>query len=170
MKPLVLKEISEAIGVHESTVSRATTRKYMLTPRGLFELKYFFSSHVQNRPGRHHQCNSRQGTAAGVAGEGTDRQPPERSGPVRAVTPDRNNSGQEDRGQVPRVTGNRVVERTQAALPALPFLNDCMNESSMTRQLFIGIRLGIWICNPSRSHKTYEHGPKGRKRQIHPPH
>lgn len=51
MKPLVLKEISEAIGVHESTVSRATTRKYMLTPRGLFELKYFFSSHVRTERG-----------------------------------------------------------------------------------------------------------------------
>ena len=51
MKPLVLKEISEAIGVHESTVSRATTRKYMLTPRGIFELKYFFSSHVQTDNG-----------------------------------------------------------------------------------------------------------------------
>lgn len=51
MKPLVLKEVSEAIGVHESTVSRATTRKYMLTPRGLFELKYFFSSHVKTDRG-----------------------------------------------------------------------------------------------------------------------
>jgi RNA polymerase sigma-54 factor len=47
MRPLVLKDIAERIGVHESTVSRATTRKYMLTPRGLFELKYFFSSHVR---------------------------------------------------------------------------------------------------------------------------
>ena len=51
MKPMVLKDISEAIGVHESTVSRATTRKYMLTPRGLFELKYFFSSHVRTDRG-----------------------------------------------------------------------------------------------------------------------
>lgn len=51
MKPLVLKDISETIGVHESTVSRATTRKYMLTPRGLFELKYFFSSHVRTDHG-----------------------------------------------------------------------------------------------------------------------
>lgn len=47
MQPLILKEVSEAVGVHESTVSRATTRKYMLTPRGIFELKYFFSSHVK---------------------------------------------------------------------------------------------------------------------------
>ena len=51
MRPLVLKEVAENIGVHESTVSRATTRKYMLTPRGLFELKYFFSSHVRTDRG-----------------------------------------------------------------------------------------------------------------------
>lgn len=51
MKPMILKDISELIEVHESTVSRATTRKYMLTPRGLFELKYFFSSHVRTDRG-----------------------------------------------------------------------------------------------------------------------
>jgi RNA polymerase sigma-54 factor len=51
MQPLVLKDIAEAVGVHESTVSRATTRKYMLTPRGLYELKYFFSSHVRTEQG-----------------------------------------------------------------------------------------------------------------------
>ena len=51
MKPLILKEVSEQVGVHESTVSRATTRKYMLTPRGIFELKYFFSSHVRTLSG-----------------------------------------------------------------------------------------------------------------------
>jgi len=51
MKPLVLREVAEAIGVHESTVSRATTRKYMLTPRGVYELKYFFSSHVHTDQG-----------------------------------------------------------------------------------------------------------------------
>jgi RNA polymerase sigma-54 factor len=51
MRPLVLREISESVGVHESTVSRATTRKYMLTPRGIYELKYFFSSHVRTEDG-----------------------------------------------------------------------------------------------------------------------
>lgn len=51
MKPLVLKDIADNVGVHESTVSRATTRKYMLTPRGLYELKYFFSSHVRTGRG-----------------------------------------------------------------------------------------------------------------------
>jgi RNA polymerase sigma-54 factor len=52
MKPLILKEVADLIGVHESTVSRATTRKYMLTPRGLFELKYFFSSYVRTIDGK----------------------------------------------------------------------------------------------------------------------
>ena len=46
MKPLVLHDIAEVLGMHESTISRVTTRKYMHTPRGIFELKYFFSSHV----------------------------------------------------------------------------------------------------------------------------
>ena len=46
MKPLILAEIAEAVELHESTISRVTSRKYMATPRGVFELKYFFSSHV----------------------------------------------------------------------------------------------------------------------------
>ena len=46
MKPLVLHDIAEVLGMHESTISRVTTRKYMHSPRGLYELKYFFSSHV----------------------------------------------------------------------------------------------------------------------------
>ncbi len=46
MKPLVLKDIAEELEMHESTISRVTTQKYMHTPRGIFEFKYFFSSHV----------------------------------------------------------------------------------------------------------------------------
>ena len=46
LKPLVLKDVADDIGVHESTVSRATNGKYVQTPRGLFELKYFFASSV----------------------------------------------------------------------------------------------------------------------------
>jgi RNA polymerase sigma-54 factor len=51
MRPLVLRDVAEQLGIHESTVSRATANKYMLTPRGLYELKYFFSSHVQTTQG-----------------------------------------------------------------------------------------------------------------------
>jgi RNA polymerase sigma-54 factor len=46
MKPLVLHDIAEAVDLHESTISRVTTQKYMVTPSGIYELKYFFSSHV----------------------------------------------------------------------------------------------------------------------------
>ncbi len=51
MKPLVLADIAEAVDMHESTISRVTTRKYLHTPRGIFELKYFFSSHVSTDSG-----------------------------------------------------------------------------------------------------------------------
>ena len=51
MRPLVLREIADTLGLHESTVSRVTTQKYMATPRGIFELKYFFGSHVATEAG-----------------------------------------------------------------------------------------------------------------------
>ncbi len=51
MKPLVLREIADTVNLHESTVSRVTTQKYMLTPHGTFELKYFFGSHVATDTG-----------------------------------------------------------------------------------------------------------------------
>ena len=56
MKPLVLHDIAEAVGMHESTISRVTTQKFMHTPRGIYELKYFFSSHVSTSEGG--ECSS----------------------------------------------------------------------------------------------------------------
>jgi RNA polymerase sigma-54 factor len=51
MRPLVLRDVADAVGLHESTISRVTTQKYMLTPRGIYELKYFFGSHVETDTG-----------------------------------------------------------------------------------------------------------------------
>ncbi|WP_081024067.1 RNA polymerase factor sigma-54, partial [Ralstonia solanacearum] len=51
MRPLVLREIADTLGLHESTISRVTTNKYMATPMGTFELKYFFGSHVSTETG-----------------------------------------------------------------------------------------------------------------------
>ncbi len=51
MQPMVLREIAEAVSMHESTISRVTNQKYMHTPRGVFEFKYFFSSHVSTADG-----------------------------------------------------------------------------------------------------------------------
>jgi RNA polymerase sigma-54 factor len=51
MRPMILRDIAEAVGMHESTISRVTSGKYMHTPRGVFELRYFFSSHVEGADG-----------------------------------------------------------------------------------------------------------------------
>ncbi|QBL08274.1 RNA polymerase factor sigma-54 [Rheinheimera sp. D18] len=56
MKPMVLNDVAEMVGMHESTISRVTTQKYMHTPRGIFELKFFFSSHVSTETGG--ECSS----------------------------------------------------------------------------------------------------------------
>lgn len=56
MKPLTLADIASAVGMHESTISRVTTQKYLYTPRGVYELKYFFSSHVPTDKGG--ECSS----------------------------------------------------------------------------------------------------------------
>ena len=58
MKPLVLRDVAEAIGMHESTISRVTTNKYMHTPRGVFEFKYFFSSHLSTTGGEEQSSTS----------------------------------------------------------------------------------------------------------------
>ena len=51
MEPLILKDVAETVEMHESTISRVTTAKYMHTPRGVFEFRYFFSSHVDAADG-----------------------------------------------------------------------------------------------------------------------
>jgi len=52
LKPLVLRDVAEKIAMHESTVSRVTANKYMATPRGMYELKYFFTASIQGADGR----------------------------------------------------------------------------------------------------------------------
>ena len=56
MRPMILQDVASQLDVHESTVSRVTTQKYMYTPQGVVELKFFFSSHVKNAQGQH--CSS----------------------------------------------------------------------------------------------------------------
>jgi RNA polymerase sigma-54 factor len=58
MKPLVLRDVAESIAMHESTISRVTTNKYMHTPRGVFEFKYFFSSHLSTDDGEEQSSTS----------------------------------------------------------------------------------------------------------------
>ncbi|MBT8107441.1 MAG: RNA polymerase factor sigma-54 [Gammaproteobacteria bacterium] len=58
MRPMILRDVAEEIGMHESTISRVTTNKYMHTPRGVFEFKYFFSSHLASDSGEDQSSTS----------------------------------------------------------------------------------------------------------------
>jgi RNA polymerase sigma-54 factor len=58
LRPLILRDIAEAIGMHESTVSRVTTNKYLASPRGIYELKYFFSSAIAGTTGATHSAEA----------------------------------------------------------------------------------------------------------------
>jgi RNA polymerase sigma-54 factor len=75
MRPLILSEIAEQVEMHESTISRATTNKYMHTPRGVFELKYFFSSHVRNEDGSEHSSTAIQALIKRMVSEENQKKP-----------------------------------------------------------------------------------------------
>ena len=75
MRPLVLREIAETLGLHESTVSRVTTQKFMLTPRGIFELKYFFGSHVSTETGGACSATAIRALIKQMVGEEDTRKP-----------------------------------------------------------------------------------------------
>jgi RNA polymerase sigma-54 factor len=73
MRPMVLRDIAEAIEMHESTVSRVTTSKYMHTPRGVFEFRYFFSSHLASDDGEQSSTAVRAKIRKLVAGEDPEK-------------------------------------------------------------------------------------------------
>jgi len=73
MRPMVLRDVAEAIEMHESTVSRVTTNKYMHTPRGVFEFRYFFSSHVAGEEGEQSSTAVRAKIRKLVSGEDPDK-------------------------------------------------------------------------------------------------
>jgi RNA polymerase sigma-54 factor len=73
MRPMVLRDVAEAIEMHESTVSRVTTSKYMHTPRGVFEFRYFFSSHVPGEEGEQSSTAVRAKIRKLVSGENSEK-------------------------------------------------------------------------------------------------
>ena len=111
MKPLVLHDISESLEMHESTISRVTTRKYMHTPRGIYELKYFFFQPRQYCRGRRgvvdsHSCRHQKLIAAENA-----TKPLSDSKIARRVCRPRRQRGATHRRQVPRGHGDSAVKR-----------------------------------------------------------
>lgn len=75
MRPLVLREIAEELELHESTISRVTTHKYMLTPRGVYELKYFFGSHVATDAGGECSATAIRALIKQMVGEENPKKP-----------------------------------------------------------------------------------------------
>lgn len=75
MKPMVLADIAAVVEMHESTISRVTSRKYMHTPRGVFELKYFFSSHVASTTGGEVSSTAIRALIKKLTGEENPRKP-----------------------------------------------------------------------------------------------
>lgn len=75
MRPLVLREIADTLGLHESTISRVTTQKFMLTPHGMFELKYFFGSHVATEAGGEASSTAIRALIAQLTGAEDPRNP-----------------------------------------------------------------------------------------------
>ena len=113
MKPLVLHDIAEAVGMHESTISRVTTQKYMHTPRGIFELKYFFSSHVSTAEGG----NARPPRSARSSRNWWPRKMRkaiERQQDRWFTGGTGHSSGSPHRRQIPRIPGHSPFERAQA--------------------------------------------------------
>lgn len=85
MQPLVLREVAETIDMHESTVSRVTTRKYLHTPRGIFEFKYFFSSGVGTDGGGNASATAVQALIKKLVGQEDRRKPYSDQALVRAL-------------------------------------------------------------------------------------
>ena len=108
MKPLVLREIADELGLHESTISRVTTAKYMATPHGTFELKYFFGSSLNTEAG---------GNASSTAVRALIQQLVDAEDPVKPLSDSQLSSMLEEQGiQVAR----RTVAKYREALKIAP--------------------------------------------------
>ena len=121
LKPMILRDVAEAVGMHESTISRVTTNKYVHTPQGLFELKYFFNSSIRRvadediasreREAGDQEDHRRRGQANPLQRSGDREDPREaRRHPDRAP----------HRREVPRDARHPLVEQAQEAVLSGP--------------------------------------------------
>ena len=111
LKPLTMVQVAEVVGVHETTVSRAVSGKYMQTPQGIFEMKYFFTAGIQTASGTRHVQHQREGHDRGHLQGGRSRQTALGSG----SGPDAQGKGHRDRPP----HGGEVSHRAEH--PALQF-------------------------------------------------
>ena len=127
MHPLVLREVAEEVGMHESTISRVTTRKYMHTPRGTFELKYFFSSGVSTEDRRQRLGHGHPGHAAQADRRGKPAQAIVRPVAGRSSEKNRHPRGPTHGGQVSRRHAHPQFQRAPARqLNGMSVLRNCL--------------------------------------------
>ena len=118
LRPLTLQDVASKIGMHESTVSRVTTGKYVQTPRGVFELKFFFSSGLDTRDGEEISAKSAKAIIPELIEREDSQGPPVR--PEARRDPEGPGAGHRPphRGQVPRAAPHPERAFPQASLMA----------------------------------------------------
>ncbi len=115
MEPLILKDVAEAVEMHESTISRVTTAKYMHTPRGVFEFRYFFSSHVEAADGTEMSSIAiRAKIKKLISQENPDESVSDSQARGNSVAR-RHTGGQAHGCQISRRHADRPVQRTEAS-------------------------------------------------------
>lgn len=113
MKPMVLNDVAEEVEMHESTISRVTTQKYMHTPRGIFELKYFFSSHVNTDSGGECSSTAIRALIKKTGRGGKPGQTFERQQDRRLADGTRHNGGKKNHRKIPRIVVYSTIKPTQ---------------------------------------------------------
>ena len=109
MKPMVLADIAQAVEMHESTISRVTTQKFLHSPRGIFELKYFFSSHVNTDSGGEASSTAIRALVKKLIAAENPAKPLSDS-KLATLLSDQDHRGAAHRRQVPRVFVHPAVE------------------------------------------------------------
>ena len=161
LKPMILRDVAEAVGMHESTISRVTTNKYVHTPQGLFELKYFFNSSHPPRRRRGHRLRERQ------AGDQEDHRR-RGQGRTRSATRRSSRSSRRTRASRSRGAPSRSTARCSAS-SRRPSAKDCSRRlawaaSTTGRVRRPGVARGIcqscwwwWQCAPAGRSDEHQH-------------
>jgi hypothetical protein len=118
LKPMILRDVAEAVGMHESTISRVTTNKYVHTPRGIFELKYFFNSSIRRIAEEDIASESVKQAIKKIIGEEDAQRAALRRADRQEAGAARRSHRPAHRREVPRDAGHFLERQAQAVLLA----------------------------------------------------
>ena len=151
---MILRDVAEAVSMHESTISRVTTGKYMHTPRGIFEFRYFFSSHVSGADGEDVSSVAIRARIRRLIADEKSRKAPERRATRRDPGEGRRQGRAAHGGEVPRVARARLFERAPP--------RDVPRERLTGNRT--GLRHGSWPAGSNRSRETVQLESSDRRR------